>query len=252
MTNFVLSPSSLNLFIEEPALWVAKQFFEVMGETNIYCVRGSLVENVLNDWLDTKEVAPFEKYINKMLSKTMFIKGDVTEDTYREIYNWGVGCTRAFATEGLLTPTSKQRRVEGELEGIRIGGYLDYEFGGHSIDLKTTAKLPVIVSRGDREGLLSKTKAANVRQQLIYSCLTGEPTTLFYVDANGDYLRYQITERDKEEHWEVIVKSIEEIKRLLTFTKKAVLKEVEPKNLNSFYWCEVTREFADRAWGNLE
>jgi hypothetical protein len=248
MNDFVLSPSSLNLFIEEPALWVLKQFFEIRTEANIYCVRGSLVEGVLDDWLDTGKVAPFKKYMNKMLSETMFIKGDVTKETYRGIYDWGIGCSKAFKESGYTSVLHKQTKVEGELEGLQMAGYIDYDLGHKIVDLKTTAKLPVIVSRGVREGLLSKAKGANVRQQLIYMALTQRPCSLFYVDGAGNYLEYDVTERDRDEHWETIVKNIGEIKRLLTFTKKSVIKEVEPKNLNSFYWDGVTKEFAEKVW----
>jgi hypothetical protein len=38
----VLSPSSINLFIEEKALWVLKHYYKMYGETNIYAVRGKL------------------------------------------------------------------------------------------------------------------------------------------------------------------------------------------------------------------
>jgi hypothetical protein len=244
----MLSPSSINLFIEEPALWVLKQFFDIRTEMNIFAVRGRLVEEVLNKWYETGKVPTFKSLTPGMIDETLFVDSHVDIDTLKGFHDWGKECVKVFKDNVKDKPIKMQGKVEGDICGLNVGGYLDYEYDDYIIDLKTTNKVPIVVSRGEREGLISKTKAANIRQQLVYSKLTGKPVRLMYIDQDGNHLYYKVTKRDKEEHWADVEKNIEKIKKLLTLTRKSVIKEVEPKNLNSFYWDKVTKEFAEKLW----
>jgi len=247
-SDFMLSPSSLNLFIEEPALWVLKQFFDVRTEPNIFAVRGRLVEVVLNKWYEDGRIPSLKSLLPGMIDETLFLDNHVDMNTLQGFHDWGKQCVKVFKKEVKDTPVTMQRKVEGDICGLNLGGYIDYEYEDYIIDLKTTNKIPTVVTRGVRAGLISKVKGANIRQQLIYSKLTGKPVRLMYIQEDGEYLYYKVTKRDKEEHWRDVEKAVINIKRLLKLSRKNVIREVEPKNLNSFYWDQVTREFAEQIW----
>jgi adenylosuccinate synthase len=147
---------------------------------------------------------------------------------------------------------SQQDRLEGELYGVKIAGYIDYKVNSvdsyYYLDLKTVAKCPHILTRGDRKGMLPSNKKANIRQQVIYSKLSGLDTALLFVDEEGNSLHYPLQEQDFIEHEPIIEEAIKKIKKLLTLPIEDVIIETYPKNMNSFFWCDTTRKKAREIW----
>lgn len=262
--EFVLSPSSLNLFLKEPALWVMKHFYGIRGGSNIYAIRGKLVEKCVNILIEAD--ITLEDYIEEctkdakqgirlscIKEKSWSIEGImVTEKDLEEFYKWGV---HAFLNlPDMKSIVSRQDYVSTEYLGITLGGYIDYfckptntGTPPFNLDLKTCNKLPVIVSKGDRKGMLSKTKADNVRQQIVYSLATSINSDLLYVTPT-ESLRYRITQRDIDEVMPSIQEGIKKIKYLLTLNIKDVIIDVEPGKMNSFYWDDELRIHARRIW----
>lgn len=247
--EFKLSPSSLNLFIAEPALWVLKHFYGLRTEMNIYGARGRLVEHVLNQWFLHKNAPELSDVRSHFINELFFIGNEISPETLNDLYEWGLKCIAV--AEELKMDSEKpcmQTEIDYEIEGIKLTGFLDYEYPNHVVDLKTTNKLPIIVSKGERKGMLSKTKAANIRQQVIYQYATGKESTLLYIDQQGEYINYKITQKDVDESFPVIIEAIRSIKKLLTFNADSIIKEVHPKNTKSFYWDDATRKLADKLW----
>jgi hypothetical protein len=246
----VLSPSSINLFIEEKALWVLKHYYKMYGETNIYAVRGKLAEEVVNIGLDpNKSIVSYEEYLPKAINKSLFDDVEITEEDYKAFYEWGYKCHNILK---IYTITSMQDRLEGELYGMKIAGYIDYKVNSvdsyYYLDLKTVAKCPHILTRGDRKGMLPSNKKANIRQQIIYNKLSGLDTALLFVDEEGNNLHYKLQLQDFVEHEPVIEEAIKKIKKLLTLPIEDVIIETYPKNMNSFFWCDTTRKKAREIW----
>lgn len=271
--EFILSPSSLNTYLKDPALWILKHFYGLTGGSNIYSVRGKMVEKYVNMCL-TKQVdsVSFLEYhitisaeeLKKPENFVLNIKGiakaylvvdgiAVKEQELREFYEWGrhahricKHCFSNFMYKG--GEVTQQRRVLGEINRLKIGGYLDYDLFGVATDLKTCNKLPIIVSRGEREGMISKTKVDNVRQQVIYQLLTGFEVKLLYVSP-GLSLVYDVTQRDIDEVMPSITQGIKEIKNLIEIGKEEAVRITDLGKMgNPFMWTPELKQQAKEIW----
>lgn len=272
--EFILSPSSLNLYLKEPALWVLKHFYGIRGGSNIYTVRGKLVEHYVNLMLkktgsktltqtailqdicfNNYEFLVFEEFKSK--TKTINFRNirkpylivdnvEVTREDLKHFWNWGKHAYKCLPIPEKVE--EQQTFVSGRLNEVKIGGYLDYKYHDVVIDLKTTNKLPIIVSRGEREGLISKTKIDNVRQQVIYNLCLKSIYVLLYVTPT-EHLGYIITQEDIDEVMPSIFKGIKEIKNLLTMKKEDVILNVELGKMNNpFMWNEQLKLKARELW----
>ena len=256
--TITLSPSSINLFIEEKALWVLKHFYKMYGDTNIYAVRGKVAEEVVNESLRRRRVITFEDFLPYAVGKTLMDNIEITREDYEKFYEWGVRCYEIIRGFNVV---ATQRKLEGEIHETPVMGYTDFfckeeanPYGTH-IDLKTVSKTPSTLTRGDRQGMLPAGKAANVRQQVVYSILSERTSkALIFIDEEGSSLRYDITKRDVDEHTPLIKKAIKDIRKLLSLEKEELLLKTPPKvnrngnSCNSFFWCDRTRRKANVLW----
>jgi len=247
--DLMLSASAINLFIEERALWVLKHFFKTTGGFNIYAVRGKVAEEVANMRIENGTTPSFKDYLPVALSKIVFDDVEVSKSDLKDFYKWGLVCDKELQPYEIL---SIQDKLEGDLFGMPFIGYTDYlvkEDGKKFyLDLKTTAKVPHILTRGPRKGRLPAIKAANVRQQVIYQHITGIPCVLKYINEAGEVLKYPIQDADVEEYLPQVEKVIKKIKKYLTSNIEDVIIDTYPKNMGSFYWDETTREKAKQIW----
>lgn len=252
MTNkVILSPSSINLFIEEPSLWVMKHFYKIYGDSNIFAVRGKLVEEVVNLSLGQDDIISYEEFLPYAIGKTLIDNVIIKSSDYQDFYDWG--CKIEPYIGKTYEVISQQDRVEGELFGMKVAGYIDYkidspESGEYYLDLKTVNKLPHILTRGAREGMLPAFKAANVRQQVIYGELTGLDTALLFANPEGEVLHYSLQEQDYEEHLPIVHDAIKKIKKLLTMKLEDVIIDIRPEKTNSFFWDDKLRAEAKKIW----
>jgi len=251
MKDFILSPSSLNLFIEEPCLWMLKHFFGMRGSANIYAIRGKLVEDYLNIVIDENKEPSQEDYIKKVLPSIFFDNIEVLPENLEDFYSWGKHCLPVYKEtikdHGALV--SRQKYIQGKIGGLTLGGYLDFEFENITVDLKTVSKLPNLLVRGARAGQLPAFKAANIRQQAIYSAITNKTAALLFIDKDGRNLFYALKPEDIEEVKPSIKKAIEEVKNIIDKGFDAIFQDYRPKNTNSMYWDNDLKIKANEIWG---
>ena len=164
-----LSVSSLALFRNEPALWVARYLYKVKDESGVPAWRGNAVEAGLNQALAGEDddtsiavaLSNFEKEAN----------GEVTDEIEAERANIP-SMVRLVATNlrPLGRPLTTQRRVERCIPGIEVPiiGYVDYEWDEFIVDLKSTLRMPS-APRGDHAvQVVSYGDTLNKRPGLIY------------------------------------------------------------------------------------
>jgi len=245
--NYILSPSSLNLFLKEPALWVMKYFYGIRGEGSIYTMRGKLVEDRVNQIIEGSQQYSFYKHcLSEILLDTDNI--EIREQDLKDFEKWGNYAYNCLPKElNIHSIVSMQRHVKTVIKGVTVGGYIDYEYPECIVDLKTTNKLPIICSRGERKDMISKTKVDNVRQQVVYHLATKKTIKLLYVTPT-DHLLYTITQRDIEEVMPSILEGIKKIKKCLTLKKEDAILHIQPEKTNSFYWTDKLREEARKIW----
>ncbi len=254
MNKFILSPSSLNVFIRDEASWVMRTFYKEYGESNIYAVRGILVEHCVNMMLESRGNTSFMDYSFSAILETISQGIEFDMDQLRSFYDWGIECYAILPPIYNLV-VDKQIRYKGEIKGVKMAGYVDYlvENRSYCVDLKTVSKLPIIVSRGKRKGLIGTAKKENIRQMIIYRILSGKPQRLYYVDEQGDCVIYKVGYRDYKEHLPVIYEALKRIKYLLTLKIENVIIEVQPDekkmdNSFSFDWSDNLRDKAKQIW----
>lgn len=243
--ELILSASQINLFIEEPALWVLQYFYGVRGGSNIYAVRGKSVEEYVNEAITQGVIPTLSGFVKIAVAKSLQDNVEITEEDIERFYKWG---EKVLPLVQSFKITGQQIALTGDLNGIKIKGYADFAFGDELVDLKTVSKVPTLLIRTDRKGMLSKDKSANVRQQVIYKELSGRDTSLLFVDEQGNSLHYVIQQSDIDEQLPIIQDAINKIKNILTMNLKDVILQISPKNINSFYWDEITRNKAKELW----
>lgn len=246
----LLSPSSLNVFIRDEASWVMRYFYSCYSESNIYAIRGQLVELYVNMRLIEKDDITRDKYNLEAMLQTLTQGTEYSYEDLNSFYEWGRHCYNNLPTDKI---EKCQVEIQGDLYGVKIKGIIDYDLGEEAIDLKSVNKLPNIVSRGARKDLLEAKKAENIRQQIIYSFLSHKPQSLLYVDQLGGSVLYKLRYRDYKEQLPIIKKALKKIKYLLTLKLEDVIIEIQPdeKKMNnkySFDWCDLTREKAKEIW----
>ena len=251
-----LSPSSINLFIKEPALWVMKHFFGQTGIFGIYAMRGVAIEDGVNAFVSgaCKEDAAMHALDNFSEKAFSWADTDLLETLESQMYDWtlkAIEALQATASGGRIT---MQKELDSELFGFPIRGFLDYETETLDIDLKTCNTLPTVVTRGDRKGFLSKSKADNVRQQAIYNAVTGKETALLYVAPDG-FMSHTILQEEIDEIMPSVEEALEKIKYLLTLPISGVIKESQPnwKSMEyGFFWDDNLRALANHLWAKYK
>lgn len=245
-----LSPSSINLFIEEPALWLLKHFKGLRGDSNIYAIRGKLVETFINMQLDSGKEPSFQDWVKEVLPSVFFDKVEFNEYDLKGFYNWGKLCYKNYLdnTKEYGKLVTRQREVSGTVDGVLLAGYIDFEFEDTIVDLKTANKVPSLLVRGDRKGQLPAFKAANIRQQAVYSMLSGKKVALLFANEAGESLLYKVTDKDIEEVMPSILDTIKKIKKCLDngFEKSIIWNK--PWNMGSMFWNDNLRAEAKKIW----
>ena len=244
----LISPSSINLYITDPALWVLKHFYGETSEYNIHAMRGTAIEDGINAKIEEGK-DPVSVAIQNFGDMAFHWSDDeLLESIEQQIPDWVKNGLEAVLEIG--TPDKIQEELRGEHFGVPLRGFVDYTIGDKKIDLKTATKLPKVSSRGARKGMLEAGKKANLRQQTIYNLISGDPVYLLYVSPEGSYL-HEVTPDEFDEAMEDLVPAIEGMKKLLTMDINDVIVNSVPKwktMKHSFFWDEPLRRLADKLW----
>lgn len=258
-----LSPSSINLYDQDPALWVLKHFYGQTSEFNIYAMRGVALEDALNAYLSTyptigkpKALQGASKGCISDFGEKAFFWGDdeLLEDIEAKIEPWLGKCVEALDSIGKEEMPTQQVEIFTEIEGVPIRGFIDYTYSDLQVDLKTANTVKTAVTRGPRKGMLPSDKKANVRQQAIYNKATGLETSLLYVSPE-EYYHHILSKEELDTAMNDVVVVVKKMKELLELPIKDVIAITEPKwkTMNySFYWDAPLRRLANQLWGHLK
>ena len=235
-----LSPSSLNLWQGEPALWMLKYLHGIKDPAGPAAMRGTAIEAGLDVWLmggrdlDKANTAALSNFA----MNTNGLADDAHEAERALIPPMLVQAVRAF--ENADGVTARQVRVETWLDGIEVPimGFCDYIFeSGAIVDLKTTKSAP------------STPRADHIRQVAVYSkARDGAPVALCYVTP-----KKWITHRIEPDQVEEAIKDMQRVaKSLRTILDKSVdakaAAEFTAPNFDNFYWNETTKSAARSVW----
>lgn len=236
------SPSSLNLWAAEPALFILERLLKRTGKVGAAAHRGTATEaGVAKALLEGVDADAAADHAVAEYRRLTALSGDKNRDKEGEAVP---GCTREALNllryAYLNQPVeSYQRRVEWYDPvhlPLPIIGFCDFEFPGEVVDLKTQLRLASSISAG------------HARQVALYSKATNKPASLLYATPKAAAL-YQLDEPAK--HFDALVKIGQSLVRFLNVSSDPQeLAGLISPNFESFYWSDpVTRAAGREVWG---
>ncbi len=235
------SPSSLNLFAAEPAMFTLERILGEKQPVGIPAHRGVAIEDGVTHGL-MNVMTPLRNCIEVALIKydaLTCLSGDPRRDRYREtIASMVITALEELRKYGI--PSRTQGAVEWHPPGIDlpIYGIFDYEWSQHGIiaDLKTTEKMP------------SEIKIPHARQVALYATSDNMDARLIYVTPKK-FEPYKL--ENIREHRTALLRIAQTVERFLALSDDPdFFISITMPNLDSFYWSEpAARELAFKYWG---
>ncbi len=235
------SPSSLNLFAAEPAMFVLERVLGIKQTVGVPAHRGVAVEDGVTAGLANLG-APLKACVDVAVTKYDALTA-MTPDPRREKYRDTISDMVVAALVELReygTPSSGQGFVEWRPDGIKmpIVGYYDYQWDRHGIiaDLKTTERMP------------SEIKVTHARQVALYAPTNNYDARLIYVTPKK-IEAYSLENIDA--HRAALFNIAKRVENFLDLSDdpKFFLTITAP-DVDSFYWASPqARQLAFDYWG---
>lgn len=255
-----LSPSSIGMFLEDPARWVLRYGYGVYGRQSPAMLKGIAVEaGVQAIWWPTlvgKTLEERERFALKVAQNNFMIgvggafrdsKDELTYATLEDaLYHAVRGVMQVIAPTTFM-PLFQQRCEEPYLyAGLKMPvlGYCDFWWPtlgerGVLIDLKVTSRIPSEVSRG------------HARQVMHYRAALNGPQAMLVYASDKKFSVIEPTEEQLLEGEREIVRTGRVMARLLERYEWRDLVGMFAPNFDSYVWCDESREAAERLWLTL-
>ncbi len=177
-----LSPSSINTYISDVPMWVARYLFGVKSGSGAGAVRGIIQESVLADKYNTGKFdfdALEVKFVDTCIEFKLNLEDVKVEKEKKLLKNFGKIIDDNFNYTDLQ---DYQERVEVELEDmpVPIMGYIDFRFKDKIVDLKTTTRMP------------SQPSEAQKRQMAFYSMAYPTNSVDLFFATPKDYKKFTL------------------------------------------------------------
>lgn len=236
-----LSPSSLNLWAAEPALWVMERLLGRRSPISATAARGRAAEHGIHVGLikPNAELAECIAEAERAFDRDMALVPDPRREAERKklagYVEHGLGELRQYGV-----PTAAQERLEIVLEDVPVPilGYLDWRFDQHGliVDLKTSERFP------------SGINASHGRQGAVYAKAHGNYGMRFaYVKPSpgkkdGKAVAvYEMSGDDVHRHLEALRQIAIRLGRFLSISGDPdELAGLMVPNYDAFYWANAT------------
>ena len=237
-----LSPSSCNLFVSSPAMFVLQKCIKVRTSVGPAAHRGTAVESgivagLLDGLSQTECIEVAKAEFTKLTSLSGDHRREKEEAAIADFVRMGLNELLPYGK-----PSSTQGRIECHFEGLAVPmiGFYDIEWEDHGVltDIKTTHALP------------SKISTNHARQVALYRAARGDN-----LDARVSYITpkksatYNL--ENPREHLLALEKIALTIQRFLSLSDDAkVLASYVVPEVDSFYFADpITRKAAYEVWG---
>jgi len=241
-----LSPSSISLFISNPALYVLEKIFGYKFTAGAAAHRGRFVEQgvhlVIANKHDIEKVAQLQLSNFIEYCKQMGIEQDEYEKELEFIDRAIKKLPSELSQFGQIV--GYQKEVGYVHNGVKIKGYTDFEFKNKDnllfVDLKTTGKS-------------IKVSTAHKIQQYIYSKATNVSNKLFYIQVlkkSENIVDYSLTPEDENQIPRIIDQAINNIITLCSLAKsKDDFKRLVTPNPDDWKWSKDKIKARKEVWG---
>jgi len=256
MRRDYLSASQINRFLDEPALWVMDQFFDIKSNAGPGAWRGSAVEAACDAVLFAKaDDDAALKAANERFE--IDAQGDMADDVNKERVALPVYLHNLLPTiRGLGMPLTKQSKIVLQLNtlDLDIVGYVDYRFPDYLLDLKTTGRMPSLDPVSGR----IKDKWDHLRQVAIYERAEGVSPKLCYgtpgKPEKGQSHKPPLIYAPSRDELDAALRQVEAagraMQRLLRSEqpKEKIAELYPPRDMQSYVWDDRLRSEASIIW----
>ena len=241
-----LSPSSISLFISNPALYVLEKIFGYKFTAGAAAHRGRFVEQgvhlIIANKHDIEKVAQLQLSNFIEYCKQMGIEQDEYEKELEFIDRAIKKLPSELSQFGQIV--GYQKEVGYVHNGVKIKGYTDFEFKNKDnllfVDLKTTGKS-------------IKVSTAHKIQQYIYSKATNVSNKLFYIQVlkkSENIVDYSLTPEDENQIPRIIDQAINNIISLCSLANsKDDFKRLVTPNPDDWKWSKDKIKARKEVWG---
>lgn len=231
-----LSPSSINTYINDQSLWVARYLFKIKSSSGASAVRGIATEFVLADKYE-KGVFDYNLLDVKFMSlcaESGIDLGDVkTAKEKNLLKGFGSVIDKNFVYKDL---EAYQEKVEVPIDDmpVPIMGYIDFRFKDKIVDLKTTTRMP------------SKPTEAQKRQMALYSMAYPNSSVDLFFATPKEYKKFTL--KNLTLYKKQLRKVALSIQKFLSISDdKHELASLMYPNLDSWLWSGMKEE-ANKIW----
>ena len=225
------SMSNLNKWIEAPDSWISGYLYGNKGTGSPAMWRGIFVEQAVADTIteNLKIDDAIEKALKDFDAKYDFDDGSVAKErkNIEPMARLAVGALEPYGKPDFPEDGGQHKvsmMARGDDWELNIIGFLDFKFPNHGliIDLKTTGRMPPVMSKGHQ------------RQRAFYAKASGNAAVKFlYVTPKKVAL---LEDGDTDEIMAEIKLHLTRQEAFLRLGDKELLRSIVPVNPDSFYW----------------
>ncbi len=225
------SMSNLNKWIEAPDSWISGYLYGNKGTGSPAMWRGIFVEQAVADTIteNLKIDDAIEKALEDFDAKYDFDDGSVAKErkNIEPMARLAVEALEPYGKPDFPEDGSQHKvsmMARGDDWELNIIGFLDFKFPNHGliIDLKTTGRMPSVMSKGHQ------------RQRAFYAKASGNAAVKFlYVTPKKVAL---LEDGDTDEIMAEIKLHLTRQEAFLRLGDKELLRSIVPVNPDSFYW----------------
>ena len=231
-----LSPSSINTYINDTSLWVARYLFKIKSSSGASAVRGIATEFVLADKYE-KGVFDYNLLDVKFMSlcaESGIDLGDIkTAKEKKLLKDFGTIIDENFDYKDL---EAYQEKVEVQIEDmpVPIIGYIDFRFKGKIVDLKTSTRMP------------TRPTEAQKRQMALYSMAYPNSSVDLFFATPKEHKKFTL--KNLTLYKKQLRKVALSIQKFLSISDdKHELASLMYPNLDSWLWSGMKEE-ANKIW----
>jgi len=235
-----LSPSSLNCYLDEPAMWVLRYLYKFKDRAGPFAWRGNAVEAGLAVWLQN---VPAKRNLDASIAAALArfeqeAQGEISDKIEKELKGIPRMVQQAInALHDRPIPDAVQAPIKIWFDDIEVPvkGFIDFVWPEECLDLKSTFSMP------------SEPKEAHCRQVAVYTKAKERPCRLLYVTPTKHDFKPCV---DIDKHLNYAHRQARSIRNLLwVCNSKEQIAEFFLPDFDNYVWDrDETKEAANLIW----
>jgi len=231
-----LSPSSINTYINDNALWVARYLFGVKSSSGASAVRGIATEAALANKYEKKtfDFNYLDMHFMSLCAESGIDLGDVkTAKEKKLLEGFGKVIDENFNYDNF---EAYQEKVSVQIDDLPVPiiGYIDFRFADKIVDLKTTTRMP------------TRPTEAQKRQMALYSMAYPKSSVDLFFASPKEHKKFTL--KNLSAYKKQLTKVAFGIQKFLSVSDdKHEIASLTYPNLDSWLWTGMKDE-ASKIW----